>query len=221
MKLNKLVLPLALALVATLASTTGCKHGFNGDITKLPGHRSPAIAENNNPGNTLPPGGELPGGQTPGGLLPGNDQPIPGTGRNTQIGGGELSTNWDPALMNQDREKLAGSTVHFKFDSAVVQDSEQSNVANVGQALSTDPTAKLLIEGHCDERGTEEYNRALGERRALALREALARIGVDPLRIRTISYGKDQPVDPGHNEAAWAKNRRGQFIWCTPKGPVQ
>ena len=221
MKLNTLVLPLALALVATLASTTGCKHGFNGDITKLPGHRGPTIPDNNNPGNTLPPGGQMPGGQTPGGLLPGNEQPIPGTGQNTQIGGGELSTNWDPALMNQDREKLAGSTVHFKYDSAVVQDSEQSNVANVGQALSSDPTAKLLIEGHCDERGTEEYNRALGERRALALREALARIGVDPLRIRTISYGKDQPVDPGHNEAAWAKNRRGQFIWCTPKGPVQ
>jgi peptidoglycan-associated lipoprotein len=221
MKLNKLVLPLALALVATLASTTGCKHGFNGDITKLPGHRVKPIGENDNPPNTLPPGGQLPGGQPLGGLTPGGDQTIPGTGRNTQIGGGELPSNWDPALMNQDREKLAGSTVHFKYDSAVVQDNEQANVANVGQALSADLTAKLLIEGHCDERGTEEYNRALGERRALALREALARIGVDPLRIRTISYGKDQPVDPGHNEAAWAKNRRGQFIWCTPKGPVQ
>ena len=222
MKLNKLVFPLALALVATLVSTTGCRHGFNGDITRLPGHRVPAIVDNNNPGNTLPQGGQVPGGQTPGGILPGGgDQPIPGTGKDTQIGGGELPTNWDPALMNQNREKLAAYTVHFKFDSAVVQDGEQANVANVGQSLGSDPTAKLLIEGHCDERGTEEYNRALGERRALALREALARIGVDPQRIRTISYGKDQPVDPDHNEAAWAKNRRGQFIWCTPKGPVQ
>jgi peptidoglycan-associated lipoprotein len=217
MKLNKLVLPFALALVATLASTTGCRHGFNGDITKLPGHRVKPFAENDNPGNTLPGGGQLPGGQ-----LPGGDQTaIPGTGRDTKIGGGELSNTWDPASMNQNREKLEPYTVHFKFDSAVVQDSEQANVANVGQALGSDPTAKLLIEGHCDERGTEEYNRALGERRALALREALARIGVDPMRIRTISYGKDQPVDPGHDEAAWAKNRRGQFIWCTPKGPVQ
>jgi peptidoglycan-associated lipoprotein len=215
MKLNKIVLPLALALIATLA-TTGCKHGFNGKITNLPGHRADAIAGNENPGGTLPPGGQMPGGQLP----PGGDQNIPGTGQNTKIGGGELP-NWDPSTMNQDRDKLAASTVHFKFDSAVVQDNEQANVANVGQALSSDLTAKLLIEGHCDERGTEEYNRSLGERRALALREALAKIGVDPMRIQTRSYGKDQPVDTGHDEAAWAKNRRGQFIWCTPKGPIQ
>lgn len=221
MKLNKLVLPVAFALVATLAGTTGCKHGFNGDITKLPGHRPPAIADNNNLGNSLAPGGQLPGGPNAGGLGTGSEQPIPGTGKDTKPGGGELPSNWDPYNMNQDRDKLAASTVHFKFDSAVVQDNEQSHVAEVGQSLTSDPTAKLLIEGHCDERGTEEYNRSLGERRALALREALARIGVDPMRIRTISYGKDQPVDPGHDEAAWAKNRRGQFIWCTPKGPVQ
>lgn len=221
MKLNKFVLPLAAALLATLAGTTGCKHGFNGDITKLPGHRAPAIADSNS-GNTLPPGGQLPGGLNQGGVNPGfSDQGIPGTGHDTKIGGGELPSNWDPANMNQDRTKLAEATVHFKFDSAVVQDNEQAHIANVGQALGADPTAKLLIEGHCDERGTEEYNRALGERRALALREALARIGVDPMRIRTISYGKDQPADPGHDEAAYAKNRRGQFIWCTPKGPVQ
>ncbi len=79
------------------------------------------------------------------------------------------------------------------------------------------PNAKLLIEGHCDERGTEEYNRSLGERRALALREALAKDGVDAGRIRTISYGKDQPEDAGHDEAAWNKNRRGVFVLCHPK----
>ena len=123
--------------------------------------------------------------------------------------------------MNIDKEKLAAYTVHFKYDSAVVEDSEQANVASVGQALSADPNAKLLIEGHCDERGTEEYNRSLGERRALALREALAKDGVDPARVRTISYGKDKPVDPGHDESAWTKNRRGEFIYCTAKTPVQ
>jgi peptidoglycan-associated lipoprotein len=132
-----------------------------------------------------------------------------------------LPENWTPDMMNQDREKLAAYTVHFKFDSAVVQDNEQVNVANVGQALTSDPNAKLLIEGHCDERGTEQYNMSLGERRALALREALAKDGVDPMRIRTISYGKDKPADPEHNEEAWTKNRRGEFIYCTPKTPVQ
>jgi len=220
MKLNKIVLPLALSLIAMLA-TVGCKHGLNGPLTTLKGHRQPAITESTGPGNTLPPGGLANGGQAGGiPLPPSGDTGIPGTGKNTQPGGGPLPENWHPEDMNQDREKLAADTVHFKFDSAVVQDSEQAHVANVGQALAGDTNADLLIEGHCDERGTEEYNRALGERRALALREALARIGIDPLRIQTRSYGKDRPVDPGHNEAAWAKNRRGEFIWCTPKGPI-
>jgi peptidoglycan-associated lipoprotein len=216
MKLNKIVLPLALALMAALA-TTGCKHGFNGKVTNLPGHRDRAVDVGGGPGNTLPPGNQLPMGM--GGT--GTSQPFPGTGAGTQPGGGPTSDQWDPSTMHQDRDKLAAYTVHFKYDSAVVQDNEQANVANVGQALGSNPEAKLLIEGHCDERGTEEYNRALGERRALALRESLSKIGIDPMRIRTISYGKDQPKDPGHDEAAWAKNRRGEFVYCTPNTPVQ
>jgi peptidoglycan-associated lipoprotein len=119
--------------------------------------------------------------------------------------------------MNQDPSKLEAYTVHFKLDSSVVETSEEANVTAVAEALKTDPTAKLLVEGHCDERGTEEYNRSLGERRALALREDLAKQGVSPDLVRTISYGKDKPVDPGHDESAWQKNRRGAFIWCTPK----
>lgn len=122
--------------------------------------------------------------------------------------------------MIEDRSALAAYTVHFAFDSAAIKSSEQANVQSVASALGSDANAKLLIEGNCDERGTEEYNRSLGERRALALREALAKIGVDPSRIRTISYGKDKPVDPGHDEAAWAKNRRGDFILLHPKTGV-
>ena len=87
----------------------------------------------------------------------------------------------------------------------------------MAQALAADSSTKLLIEGNCDERGTEEYNRALGERRALAAREALAKLGVDPMRILTISYGKDKPADPGHDEAAWQKNRRDDFVLLHPK----
>jgi peptidoglycan-associated lipoprotein len=121
---------------------------------------------------------------------------------------------------NLDRQTLAAYTVHFKFDSAVVEDSEQANIASVAQALG-EANLKLLIEGHCDERGTEEYNRSLGERRALALREALGKVNLDPMRVKTISYGKDKPVDPGHDEAAWAKNRRGEFILLHPKVPAQ
>ena len=216
MKLNKILLPLALALAATLA-TTGCKHGFNGKVTQLPGHRNEAIAETG-PTTTIPQGQPI---DTTGMSNPNANANPFGTGANTQTGGGPTSATWDPSMMNQDHDKLAAYTVHFKFDSAVVQDNEQASVASVAQAIIADKNAYLLIEGNCDERGTEEYNRSLGERRALALRESLAKDGVDPMRVRTISYGKDKPVDPGHDEAAWAKNRRGDFVYCTPKTPVQ
>ncbi len=119
--------------------------------------------------------------------------------------------------MVPDRAALAAYTVHFAYDSAVIRKSEQASLQSVAQALAADPSTKLLVEGNCDERGTEEYNRALGERRALAAREALAKLGVDPMRIRTRSYGKDKPVDPGHDEAAWQGNRRDDFVLLHPK----
>ena len=119
--------------------------------------------------------------------------------------------------MAADRAALAAYTAHFAFDSAVVKKSDKPNLQAVADALGRNSGVKLLIEGHCDERGTEEYNRSLGERRALALRKALGKIGVEPSRIRTISYGKDKPVDPGHDESAWAKNRRGEFVLLHPK----
>lgn len=194
MKLSRIIFPLTLALVAALA-TTGCKHKGPVKTTLLP---QPAETG----GSTTPP-------LNPGGI--GLQTPKPDVGQGLP--------EWP--IENTNIEKLAAYTVHFKYDSAVVEDSEQANLTAVSDALKSDATAKLLIAGHCDERGTEEYNRSLGERRALALREALGKTGIDTMRIRTISYGKDQPADTGHNEAAWAKNRRGQFIWCTPKNAVQ
>jgi peptidoglycan-associated lipoprotein len=73
------------------------------------------------------------------------------------------------------------------------------------------PEFNIVVEGHCDERGTIEYNLALGDRRATMAKKSLAERGVAPGRISTISYGEERPVDPGHNEAAWAKNRRAVF----------
>jgi peptidoglycan-associated lipoprotein len=119
--------------------------------------------------------------------------------------------------MLADRAALAADTIHFAYDSSAIRTSEKPNLALVAQALSSDPSAKLLIEGNCDERGTEEYNRSLGERRALAAREALAKLGVDPMRVVTRSFGKDKPVDPGHDESAWSKNRRDDFVLLHPK----
>jgi peptidoglycan-associated lipoprotein len=74
------------------------------------------------------------------------------------------------------------------------------------------PTWMILIEGHCDERGTAEYNLALGERRAAAVMTYLVSLGVSPSRLRSVSYGKEFPFDPGHDDNAWAKNRRAQFV---------
>ena len=119
--------------------------------------------------------------------------------------------------MVPDRAALAAYTIHFAYDSAAIKKTEQSNLQLVAEALKADTSAKLLIEGNCDERGTQEYNRSLGERRALAAREALAKLGIDPMRIVTISYGKDKPVDPANTAEAWAKNRRDDFVLLHPK----
>ena len=200
MKMTHLILPLVLALAATLA-TTGCKKGVT-RVTPLPGSR--ALVGGDTGQGTLPPG------------LPVNPD-ANGTGAGTGVGGGPLAGRDEFDGMIKDPAALAAYTVHFAFDSTVVKKGEQSKIAAVTAALTSGAADKLLIEGNCDERGTEEYNRALGERRALALREALAKAGVSPDRIRTISYGKDKPADPGHDEAAWAKNRRGDFILLHPK----
>jgi peptidoglycan-associated lipoprotein len=121
----------------------------------------------------------------------------------------------DPNLRKdwpRDREIFKADTVHFDYDSSVVKSGEKSKVAAVASYLKANTADAVEIEGHCDERGTEEYNRSLGDRRALALREALAAQGVDPMRVDTISYGKDRPVDTGKSEAAHRKNRRGEFV---------
>ncbi len=113
-------------------------------------------------------------------------------------------------------DTFQADTVYFDFDSSVVKSEERSKLAAVADYLKSHSSDAVRIEGHCDERGTEEYNRALGERRALALREALAGLGIDPTRVDTVSFGKDRPAASGHDETAWGKNRRGEFIHLTP-----
>jgi len=139
-----------------------------------------------------------------------------GEGAAVEAGGGPLG---DPSRfdnMTPDPEALAAYTVYFEFDSSVVKASEEGKVADVAAELKSNMNNALRIEGHCDERGTEGYNLALGERRALALREALVADGVSPDRIQTISYGEERPADPNHDEIAWSKNRRGVFILLRP-----
>jgi peptidoglycan-associated lipoprotein len=199
MKTMKLIYPLAFALALALA-TTGCHNHKAVGVTALPGQKSGMVGDNNSPNTLPPPGGAMNSDNNPNGIPVAN------------------ATDFDN--MTEDRAALAANTIHFAFDSAAIKSGEKANLQSVASALSADANAKLLIEGNCDDRGTEEYNRSLGERRALAAREALAKLGVSPDRIRTISYGKDKPADPGHDEAAWAKNRRDDFVLLHPKTGV-
>jgi peptidoglycan-associated lipoprotein len=102
--------------------------------------------------------------------------------------------------------------VFFGLDSAELDDAGRSVVTANAQLLRKYSTWGITIEGHCDERGTVEYNLALGERRAVAVGTYLVSLGISPDRIRTVSYGKEFPFDPGHDENAWAKNRRAHFV---------
>jgi peptidoglycan-associated lipoprotein len=103
-------------------------------------------------------------------------------------------------------------TVYFEFDSAALTPDARGTLEGDAQWLLQHPGIQIQIEGHCDERGTIEYNYNLGERRANSVKEFLITRGVDPGTIHTISYGEERPVDPGHDESAWAKNRRAQFL---------
>jgi peptidoglycan-associated lipoprotein len=116
----------------------------------------------------------------------------------------------------KDSEIFKSDTVYFDLDSSVLKKDQKPHVAAVAAYLKSNPAKAVEVEGHCDERGTAEYNRSLGERRALAVREMLISLGIEPSRVDTISYGFERPVDPGHTPAAWSKNRRGAFILLTP-----
>lgn len=101
--------------------------------------------------------------------------------------------------------------IHFDYDSASIKADDRKTLEDIAAFMKSHSGAKLKIEGHCDERGTPEYNRALGQRRASAAREYLIKLGASPSNIGTISYGEEVPEDLGHDDSAWAKNRRDEF----------
>ena len=118
--------------------------------------------------------------------------------------------------MTADREAFRNETIYFDYDRFTVKASEAAKLEKVADQLKQNSKHKLRVEGNCDERGTEEYNRSLGERRALSAREFLIKLGVGAERITTTSYGEDKPAELGHDEAAWAKNRRAEFVLLKP-----
>ena len=102
--------------------------------------------------------------------------------------------------------------IYFDFDKSTLTPAAQDSLLRKAEWLRENPDATVTIEGHCDERGTNEYNLALGDRRAESAKAFLADLGIDPARLTTISYGEERPVDPRSTEEAWAKNRRAHFV---------
>ena len=102
--------------------------------------------------------------------------------------------------------------IHFDFDQYSISQEDRKILSSHADYLLKNKNVKIIIEGNCDERGTTEYNLALGDHRALEAKKFLVNSGVDRERIKTISYGKERPLDPDHNEEAWAKNRRDHFV---------
>jgi peptidoglycan-associated lipoprotein len=118
------------------------------------------------------------------------------------------------SLMNPDDLQVIASqfqVVYFEYDSAQVAGSERSKIEAVAEYLRSNASIGLIVEGHCDERGSNEYNLALGERRAQAVRAYIIGLGIAADRIKTVSYGEEQPVAFGHDESAWSQNRRASF----------
>lgn len=113
-----------------------------------------------------------------------------------------------------DSASLAGR-LHFAFDSSALTQDDLQQLEAKRHLLAADPTLKVRIAGNCDERGSEEYNLALGERRAAAAKRWLVAYGVAADRITITSYGKERPLEPGHDESAWAANRRDDFLVLT------
>ena len=188
MKAQKLLQIVALTAVAFLFA--GCHKGLQ-KTTPLPGWA------------------QKPGGDDTAQPLSGT--PVPRAGELVPMGSIDFK-NW-PVSADQ---PFTADTVYFEFDKATIKSSETHKLDSVASRMKQYRGKALRVEGHCDERGTEEYNRSLGDRRALAIREYLARAGMDSQMVDTVSYGEDRPKVQGHNDAAWSKNRRGEFVLLDP-----
>jgi len=130
--------------------------------------------------------------------------------------GGELEkslvTKKEPGIEGEVFESKLLKDIHFEFDKYDIRSVDEAILKENAAFLKNNPRMKIQVEGHCDERGTVEYNLALGERRANNTKKYLVSLGIPSDRISTISYGKEKPFDKGHHEEAWAKNRRAHIV---------
>lgn len=142
------------------------------------------------------------------------------TGTAPAAQGGKTALKEEPSSRFTDWQSVPESeSIYFDFDKSELLPAARESLKKNADYLRTNGDLSVLVEGNCDERGTVEYNLALGERRAAAVRDYYSYLGIAKERVALISYGKEKPVDPGHNEAAWAKNRRADTKIRSTKQP--
>ncbi len=117
-----------------------------------------------------------------------------------------------PSISQQAFQEFQNQDVYFDFDKYDLRTDARTTLDRKASFLNQNSSIRVQVEGHCDERGTNEYNMALGERRANAAKQYLTTAGISAGRLSTISYGEERPLDPSHTEAAWARNRRAHFV---------
>lgn len=197
--------------VVVLVVIGGCKSQKPVGLTKIP-TMTPIVKTVTVPGPAQPLGGgnPLPGGNPGGGGTGPTIVEIPQDPLNEALGNNFSGNDIE------DRDTFLAQMVHFDYDSSSIKPSDLTKVEIVAQHLIQNPTHKLMVEGHCDERGTEDYNISLGERRALAVVDELIRLGINQGRVRTTSYGEKVPMSDGLTEQSFAQNRRGEFVLLKP-----
>ena len=129
--------------------------------------------------------------------------------------GATAGSGWTGHPLDNPDSLLSKRTVYFEFDMSEILESDKPILEAHARYLSSNPGASVTLEGHTDERGTREYNIGLGERRATSVRQFMTLFGASGAQIRTVSYGEERPVAMGHNEEAWALNRRVEIIYRT------
>lgn len=131
------------------------------------------------------------------------------------LGSTGAKSSLSPEQEAQARKAFENEDIHFDYDSALLTPQAQEILREKASYMKENPGTNVIIEGHCDERGTNEYNLALGEQRAKMTQEFLVALGVSASRIKTVSYGEERPLDRSNTEQAWAKNRRAHFVITT------
>ena len=161
-------------------------------------HKRPPVVTTRQPARTAPSPAPLP-------------EPAPETGPDVRPVDESQATGEDFTVSDPSGEGGPLADIHFDYDQATLNDEARGILEKHALWMQNHREAKIMVEGHCDERGTVEYNLALGNQRAQVTRDYLASLGVAADRLRTTSYGKERPIDPGHDESAWARNRRAHF----------